>query len=171
MINASIEKYGEVVKFIQYLVVYDLQWMFSVKNISEILTNDEIKEVYLHIQEVLSYLDDDIILSLRNDKLNISNHMLATKYAVVNVDLNGLVTYENIVSKYNGQFAGTYSGDILVDQIDKHKLWIDIIEIKHNTLFISGFLMSFFRNEDIEIEIIRFDNKTKKTQITKQMIQ
>ena len=165
LIDASLDKYGEVVKFIQYLIVYDIQWMFSVKDISKILSNDEIKEVHLHIQDVLSYIDDDIILSLRNDKLNIKHHMLATKYAVVNVNLNGLVTYENIASKFNGEFAGTYSGDVLVDRLDKHKLWLDIIEIKQDTLYISGFLMSFFRDEDIEIEIIKQNNKTKKNEI------
>ena len=163
LINASLNRYNEVVKFIQYLIVYDIQWMFRVKDISKILSNDEIKEVYLHIQDILSYIDDDIILSLRNDKLNIKHHMLATKYAVINVDLNGIVTYENIASKFNGEFAGTYSGDVLVDRLDTHKLWLDIIEIKHNTLFISGFLMSFFRDEDIEIEILKINNKAKKT--------
>ena len=163
LINASIDKYGEVVKFIQYLIVYDIQWMFNVKDISKILSNEEIKEVYLHIQDVLSYLNDDIILSLRNDKLNIKHHMLATKYAVVNVNLNGLVTYENIASKFNGEFAGTYSGEMLVDLLDNHKLWLDIIEIKQNTLFISGFLMSFFKDEDIEIEILKSNNQTKET--------
>ena len=141
LIDASLNKYNEVVKFIQYLIVYDMQWMFSVKDISKILSNDEIKEVYMHIKDILSYIDDEIILSLRNDKLNIKYHMLATKYAVANVDLNGLVTYENISSKFNGEFAGTYSGNVLVDRLDNHKLWLDIIEIKHDTLFISGFLM------------------------------
>ena len=157
LINASIEKYGEVCKFIQYLITYDIQWIFSVANISEILTNDEIKEVYLHIQDILSYLDDEVITSLRNDKLNIRYHMLATKYSVVNVDLNGVVTYENIYSKYNGEFAGTYSGKTLVDRLDKHKIWLDIIEIKQDTLFISGFLMSFFKDSDITIEIAKND--------------
>lgn len=155
LINASIAKYGEVLKFIQYLITYDIQWMFTVKDMSKILTNDEIEEVYLHIQDVLSYLDDEIILSLRNDDLNIKHHMLATKYATVNVNLDGFVTYENITSKYNGEFAGVYSGKILVDQLDKHKLWLDIIEIKQDTLFISGFLMSFFKDSDISIEIAK----------------
>lgn len=164
LIDASIEKYGEVVKFIQYLIVYDIQWMFSVKNISEILTNDEIEEVYISVQEVLSYLDDDIILSLRNDKVNIKYHMLATKYAVINVDLNGLVTYPNIHSNFNGEFSGVYSGDVLVDRLDNHKLWLDIIEIRHNILFISGFLMSFFADDEIEIEIIKINKKTRETQ-------
>ena len=161
LINLSFEKYGKIVKFIQYLIVYDIQWIFRAENIKEILTDDEIKEVYLSIQDILSHLDDDIILSLRNDTLNIAHHMLATKYSAININLDKSVTYQNIASKYNGKFAGVYSGDILVDRLDNHKIWLDIIEIKRDTLFISGFLMSFFKDEDIEIEIAKTDTKTK----------
>lgn len=35
LIDVSIEKYAHVVKFIQYLIVYDIQWMFSVGDISK----------------------------------------------------------------------------------------------------------------------------------------
>ena len=155
LIKLSLEKYKKVTQFIQYLIVYDIQWIFRTDNISKILTNDEIKEVYVAIQDILSHVDDEIILSLRNDKLNIKHHMLATKYAVVNVDLMGVVTFENITSKFNGEFAGTYSGESLIDQLDKHKIWLDIIEIKRDRLFISGFLMSFFPDNNIRIEIAK----------------
>ena len=153
LINYSKEKNGNVAKFIQYLIVYDLQWMFIVEDVSEILTAEEIKEVYIHIQDILSEIEDEVILSLRDDKLNISHHMLATKYATVNVDLNKEVYYENIHSNYNNNIAGVYCENTLIDKLDKHRLWLDIIEIKGNTLYISGFLMSFFDDEDVKIEI------------------
>ena len=165
LINKSIEKYGIVSKFIQYLIVYDIQWIFRTENIAKILKNDEIKELYLSIQDILSYLDDEVILSLRNDKLNITHHMLATKYATVNVNIDGSIIYQNITSKYNGKFAGTYSGNILVDQLNNHKLWLDIIEIKKDYIFISGFLMSFFKDEDIKIEIVKTNKKNKQKDI------
>ncbi len=155
LINYSKEKYGNVVKFIQYLIVYDLQWMFIVEDVSEILTAEEIKEVYIHIQDILSEIEDEVILSLRDDKLNISHHMLATKYATVNINLNKEVHYENIHSNYNNNIAGVYCENTLIDKLDKHRLWLDIIEIKGNTLYISGFLMSFFDNEDVKIEIAK----------------
>lgn len=159
LINSSLEKNDKVTKFIQYLIVYDMQWIFRTENINEILTNDEIKEVYLSIQDILSHIDDEVILSLRNDALNIRHHMLAIKYGAVNVDLNGVVTCENIRSRFNGKIAGTYSGKCLIDQLDNHKFWLDIIEIKRNTLFISGFLMSFFKDEYIKIEIAKINDK------------
>ena len=117
------------------------------------MDGEELSPSFFDLDKDLSYLDDDIILSLRDDRLNIAHHMLATKYAVVNVNLDKVVTYENIHSNFNGQYAGVYAEDTLVDRLDNHKLWLDIIEIKGNTLFISGFLMSFFEDDEIEIEI------------------
>ena len=159
LINISLEKHGKVLKFIQYLIVYDIQWMFKVENVSGILTTVEIEEVYMRIKDILSYTDDEVILSLRNDTVNISHHMLAIKYADVNVKSDGTVICENIHSDYNGEYAGVYVENTLVDRLDNHKLWLDIIEIKADTLFISGFLMSFFDDEDIEIEIVKTNNK------------
>lgn len=158
LINISKEKYGFVPNFIQYLIVYDIQWMFRISDIEEILTSAEIKEVYLYIKDILSYLDDEIILSLRNDRLNVKNHMLAIKYSEVNVDLNGVVTCQDIHSEYNNEIAYMYSGNKLIDRLDIHKIWLDIIEIKKDTLYISGYLMSFFRDEDIKIEIVKTTN-------------
>ena len=41
LIDKSYEKYGEVPKFIQNVVMYDINWMLKVKNVSEILDENE----------------------------------------------------------------------------------------------------------------------------------
>lgn len=160
LINESKDKYNEIPKFIQYLIVYDLQWMFRIENFPENFSIDEIKEVYLHIQDILSHLDDEVISSLKDDKLNVRNHMLALKYSCVNVSKDKVVTCPHIQSVYKNKIAYTYSGSKLIDQLDIHKIWLDIIEIKGNKLYISGYLMSFFKDEDIQIEILK--NKREK---------
>lgn len=155
LIDCSMEKYGEVKRFIQYLIVYDIQWMFRQPEINEILSVDEIKEMYALIKDILSYLEDDVILSLREDNVNIIHHLLALKYSDVDVDLNGNVTCKNIHSNYDGEIARMYSKDKEIDQLDIHKIWIDIAEIKGDVLYLSGYLMSFFKDEDIRIEIVK----------------
>lgn len=165
LINYSIEKHGEVISFIQYLITYDIQWMFRVEDLPKFLTNEEIEEIYVAIQEILSYIDDDIILSLRDDSLNVRHHMLAIKYARINVNKDRLVTCDNIHSKFNGNYAGTYSENTLVDRLDNHKIWLNIAEIKQETLYLSGFLMSFFNDNDIKIEIIKTNENTNKQEI------
>ena len=169
LICLSKDKYKKVPKFIQYLVVYDLQWMFRINDVSEILEIDEIKEVYADIKDILSYLDDEIILSLRDDRLNIRNHMLAIKYSNVNVDLNKAVICEDFHSIYSNELAYMYSGDKLIDQLDIHKIWLDIIEIRKNTLYISGYLMSFFKDKEIQIEVVKTTDSKKETFIAKRV--
>ena len=169
LINISKEKYGNVPKFIQYLTVYDLQWMFRINDVSEILEIDEIKQVYVDIKDILSYLDDDIILSLKDDRLNVRNHMLAVKYSDVNVDLSKAVTCRDIHSVYDNGIAYMYSSDKLIDQLDIHKIWLDIIEIRKNTLYVSGYLMSFFKDDEIQIEVIKTTESKKETFIAKRV--
>ena len=161
LINYSMTRSGEVPKFIQYLIVYDLQWMFNLDYATDVLEIDEIKDVYVGIKDVLSYLQDEVILSLRNDKLNIKHHLLALKYSNVNVDLNGVVTCRDIHSNYNGEIAQVFSSATPIDRLDIHKIWIDICEIKGHTFYLSGYLMSFFNDEDIEIEVIKTANGKK----------
>ena len=165
LIRISLEKHGEVLKFIQYLIVYDLQWMFRVEDVSEILTTDEISKLYVGIKEVLSYINDDVILSLRDDKVNIRHHMLAVKYSKINVKSDGSVICENITSDFSRNTAGVYAESALIDRLDRHKLWLDIIEIRGDTLYISGFLMSFFKDCDIKIEIIKNNTEVFDTRV------
>ena len=169
LLNTSKEKHTEIPKFIQYLVIYDLQWMFRINDVSEFLEIDEIEQVYADIKDILSELDDNIILSLRDDRLNIRNHMLAIKYSNVNVDLNKVVTCQDFHSIYTNGTALMYSGDKLIDQLDIHKIWLDIIEIRKDTLYISGYLMSFFKDEDILIEVVKTGNGKKETYAAKRV--
>ncbi|WP_407392554.1 CDP-glycerol:glycerophosphate glycerophosphotransferase [Methanobrevibacter sp.] len=162
LINYAQNKYGEVPKFIQYLIVYDLQWMFNLDDAHEVLEIDEIEEVYVAIKDLLNHLEDEVILSLKEDKLNIAHHLLTLKYSNVNVDLNGVVTCQDIHSSYDGKTAQVFSGTKPIDQLDIHKIWIDICEIKGNIFYLSGYLMSFFNDEDIEIEIIKNSKETYK---------
>ena len=157
LIEDSLNKYNWVHKFIQYLIVYDLQWMFRVRDINEILSPPEINEVYMALKDVLSYVEDDVILKLRDDYLNLRHHMLAIKHGTIYVDSKGFVKCSDIYSKYNGDYLGIYVEDCLLDKLDIHKFGIDIVEIKGTNLFISGFLYSFIDNDEISIEALKLN--------------
>lgn len=157
LIDDSLKKYNWVHKFIQYLIVYDLQWMFRVRDIDEILSPMEIRKVYIALKDVLSYVDDDVILKLRDDYLNIRHHMLAIKYGDVHI-YDGNIKCEGIYSKFNGDYLGVYAGDCLLDRLDIHKFGMDIVEIKGTNLFISGYLYSFIDNDEISIEAVKLNN-------------
>lgn len=167
LIDYYIANTGYVPQFIQYLIVYDIQWMFKIEDVSEILTPLELEQVYHAIKDVLNYVEDDIILSLKNDNYNVKNHMLAIKHSNVIVLPDYSVNCVDVHSDFNGNFAEVYSGDILIDQLHIHKIWLNISEIRKNTLFLSGFLMSFFNSKDIEIQVIKTNTKTNEKEIFK----
>ena len=48
-----------------------------------------------------------------------------------------------------------YINNILIDELSIHKFYIDIIEIRNNQLFLSGFLRSFFNSNDVEIKLLK----------------
>ena len=163
LVNYSNEMYGEVAKFIQYLIVYDIQWMFNLDDASEVLEINEIEEVYADIKYILNHVEDEVILSLKDDKLNIKHHLLALKYSEVNVDLNGVVTCTDIRSSYDSEIAQVFSADTPIDRLDIHKIWMDICEIRGNTLYLSGYLMSLFDDDDLKIEIIKKTGENRET--------
>lgn len=161
------ENIGYVPKFIQYLIVYDLQWMLKVEDVSEVLSSIELAQVYNLIKDVLNYVEDEIIRSLVNDNYNVKNHILAIKNSDVFVHSDYSVNCVDVHANFDGNFVGVYSGNILIDQLDIHKIWLNISEIRNDVLFLSGFLMSFFNRDDIEIQVIKTNTKTNEKNIFK----
>ena len=74
LMDKSREKYGNVPKFIQNVVMYDIAWMLKIKNIPEILGENEMNEFKLSLENAIQKIDDDIILNYRfmnnNQKIN-----------------------------------------------------------------------------------------------------
>lgn len=156
IITYSLEKLGYVPNFIQYLVMYTLQWIFEIPHVKNILSDDEIKELYQSLDEILQYIDDDVI----NKQKNISNvlkvHIFSLKYHGYNSTIeNG----KNILK----------AGENPIDILGEKSFWIDIIEIKNNELYISGYLPSFFENNSTTIKAIRITDNNKKEFIGKEV--
>lgn len=64
MIDLSIEKFGEVVRYVQYAVMYDLQW--RIKSAVEADLDDRIKKEYTDmLKKLIGYIDYDIIFKMR----------------------------------------------------------------------------------------------------------
>ena len=147
LIDYSIEKCHIVPKFLQYTIIYDIQWLFS-KELFRLLSEyNESEEFYNNLKYISTYLDDEIILKHKNVSLNIKNYLLKCKYDVetsIKIENNDVVIYV---------------GNIILDRLSIHKFWLDIIEIKNNILYISGMFKSFFNKENIKIILIKETNK------------
>lgn len=131
LIDSSIKKYGKLLEFIQYTLVYDLQWMVKVENIDDILDKEEINEFWESFLDVLSYFDEEIILNYKHLDANVRGFLLSIKKS-------------NLTSKTINNLENT-------GRLDSNKFYINIVNIKNNVLYISGLLMSTLYPENIEI--------------------
>lgn len=64
MIELSLEKFGKVIPYVQYAVMYDLQW--RIKQAIDSGIGDEIKEEYVNmLKKLIGYIDYDVIFKMR----------------------------------------------------------------------------------------------------------
>ena len=152
IINYSKNKKGQIPKFIQYLVMYTLQWMFETPQINMILNKTETKELYALLNKVLQNIDDNIILEQKHIPETLKYHILHEKHGKFEKEI-----------QYNTEHLKI--NNTLIDTLGVEALWIDIIEIKNNELYISGYLPSFFTNQKTQIKATN-TTKNKKEEYT-----
>ena len=157
IIEYSKKKLGYTPPFIQYLAMYTLQWIFEIPQINDILTPQETIKLYENLEDVLQDISDEIILSQKNISENLKVHILELKH-------NGFKKYiENNTENLKIQ-TKTF------DTLGLKSLWIDIIEIQDDTLYISGYLPSFFKNELTKIKAVKITNNGEEEFTAKEVI-
>ena len=130
LVNESLEKYGFVQKFIQYTILYELQWrIYKNPIIEKTLTKKELKEYKKSITNILKYVDDEIILNFKNRKAMFKFYLLSLKY-----DKDIFKDFEIKENKY------LYFKDEKIYNLTKRKaLTIVILEKdKDNNLILKG---------------------------------
>lgn len=149
LIDYSKDKLGYVPKFIQYLVVYDIKWMLMSDDIDDLLDENELKEFNKNLRYIFANIEDEVInFHFKEDPYKIKNNMFKIKY-----DNFRLTTDNNEVSiSIPGQ---------KLDTLNDHVFYLDIVEIKNDTLYISGVLNSYFNSKDMDIVLIKTVNETK----------
>lgn len=143
LINYSNQKFGYVPKFIQYVLIYDLKWMLMIDEISDMLSNEELNKFYHNVNYVLAHISDEVINShLKKDPWRIKKYIFQLKYGDYKL-------------KYEDENVLMYIASNLIDKLAIHKFYLDIVEIKNNKLFISGFFKSFFTSDLLDIKLIK----------------
>lgn len=145
LINYSLKNYGYVPKFIQFTLMYDFQWMFRIEEVDDVLSNEEINLLYKNVYDVLQYIDDDVI---QNQK-NIDESIKRTVFIFKNNDLKFDIC---------DGVARLWTGNKIIDKLNYHKLYLDSVELKNGVLTILGFIKSFFKQEDIQIDAVKTYN-------------
>ncbi|WP_434797694.1 bifunctional glycosyltransferase/CDP-glycerol:glycerophosphate glycerophosphotransferase [Terrisporobacter vanillatitrophus] len=138
----SIEKYGVVIPYIQYQIMYDLQWRLKI-NISDIIGEATKNEYIENIKWLLSYIEDHIICNQKKMVIEYKIYALSLKY---NKDIRKEIVYDK---------GKLYFNNINIYSIQsKHLLNINIIDIKNGHLELEGKVKTILLKEDYEIYII-----------------
>lgn len=145
LINHSIDKFGYVHRYIQYLLMFDFQWVLNIPNLN-ILNENEFQEFHSLLHEILQFIDDDIILSQKYLNNCYKYFVLRLKYKNPNFKI--IDSSNNLSLDLNGK---------IIDNIGFRKINLNKINLLNNTLQISGFFESCF--EDISIHVTN-NNKT-----------
>lgn len=164
LMKLSRQKYGTILKYIQFLCFYTLQWNIKYNyGKSKILSAEE-TDLYLNlIHEVLLNIDDDIIVNQRGDK------KLALSIHIINFLIK--IKYNSDISKYFYRETNVYKtiGNSYVYSLREHGINITIIELKNQHLHMAGYstnpfegagltLKLYFNNE--ETDFVQFPSKT-----------
>lgn len=93
MIDLSIEMFGEVIPYVQYAVMYDLQW--RLKNAIADDLGDSLKEEYISmLKKLVSYIDYEVIFKMR--QLPVSYKFAAAKSKDPDFEKR-LAVYDNVI--------------------------------------------------------------------------
>ena len=129
LIRLSIDRYGFVPKYIQYMLLYELQWRIYKHNITDDTLSREDKLEYRSlISDILKAIDDDVIYRLKNRTLPFKAYLYKLKYGK-----NILAEAEIIDNKFL-----YYKGNRVYNFKLPRRLVIKILEIKDNKLILDG---------------------------------
>ena len=154
LIDYSIKMHGHVLKYIQYVLMYDLQWLFLQNTECGVLNKEEKDEFYSHILDVLHYIDDDVILSQNFSKF-LKYHLLNFKHdnADFSYELKG-----DLILKYDNEIFDklTFNKVIVTDIVNK----TDSITLSGTFEFYSNNLFAAFKNnQKVYIEFKKIDSE------------
>lgn len=121
----SMQKYGRVIPYVQYFTMYDIQWRIRTEILQDL--NQEEKNAYIEaIRRYIKFMDDEVILAQRNMNSNYKQVALKVKYE------------ENYEKYCSMREDGMYFKDTLFIPYDKFINYIELLEIRGDTLTIEG---------------------------------
>ncbi|MCL2746185.1 MAG: bifunctional glycosyltransferase family 2 protein/CDP-glycerol:glycerophosphate glycerophosphotransferase, partial [Coriobacteriia bacterium] len=80
LLDYSKEKFGEVLPYVQYLVMYDIQWRIRVQELPDDFTDEETAQYKQLLRQLLADIDDRMIVEQRFLLGEYKLHALSMKY-------------------------------------------------------------------------------------------
>lgn len=149
LINYCLIKEGKVPYYVMYALSNDLQGLLAEPELDVFDNEMEIKEFWYYLDKIVNILD---LKSFVNNRHILKSHLKPFFTFLKN---NKEYSFEIKDSNKNKNMVYLKSKDYIIDRLDNHGLWLDIIEIRNGLLNISGIFSSNFSNESLQINIIQ----------------
>lgn len=131
-IKNAIEKYEYVPQYIQYTIMYDLQWKFKKEDIPDgILNPQEEAEFWSLLTQTIQYIDDDIIMEQKSIFIEHKLFILNLKYG----------KSANIIPIKND--AMMFQNNTFIRYLSRAYARIEFIKYENNQLIFEGRMMCF----------------------------
>ena len=157
LIDYSKEKNGSAPEYIQNAITYSLKSFEKIENLPEYFTNEEINEFWECFYDVLSDIDKEALFNTRiikKKKIYFSRFLMYIK--------NHKEFHTEIEENENGVTRALLkTKDVLINTLDKHKIFLDIVELKDGFMNITGNFVSSCKNEALRIEAIKVSDGKK----------
>lgn len=121
-------KLGYVPEYIQFLIMYDLQWRFLQAGANDIPKDINLNTYNQTLISLLQYIDDDIILSQEGIHIEHKLFIIRKKYG--DEKFNKLLKYIGTKYYINNTF--------IYDNMWRHQVLVDKIDIKNKVVKIQG---------------------------------
>lgn len=127
LLDLSEKLHGRPLKYIQHLVMYDLQWRFKQSG-STVLTQYEQEKYKSLLYKLLQYIDDDVVIAQRSIFIEHKVFILGKKYGI------------NPYSKSKRRDSRVMLGETCIYDYDTHSqsLRIELFDVSNNTVTIEG---------------------------------
>ena len=79
MFEQSIKKFGRIIEYVQYMIMYDIQWRLQ-KPVRRLLDDDAYSKYRENLVECIKQIDDLIILNQKSMYVNMKMYALSLKY-------------------------------------------------------------------------------------------
>lgn len=148
LLKISQEKFGEVISYVQFIIMYDLQWRLKEEIPQGVLTEEEVKNYKGIIQFLLQQIEDEIIIGMRNMFRELKLFALCFKYK------------RDIRCELESIDGGLYfHGTKLVSLKNKSFFQVKIIDVADGNLVLEGLSNIWFREEDYSVYIKVFNGE------------
>lgn len=159
IIDYSISVYGEVPSFIQYMMAYDLQWLLKIPNLEVFDTKNEVQEFWKHLYFVLNHIGKDVVIDNKNIEEDSRSFFM---FLINNDNSNDLENLDSFKNKGHIELDNNNIvlkiDDCIIDTINIHRIWLDVVDIKNDALNVSGMFISNFNDEDYSIKVLKKSN-------------